>query len=48
MSLREVYNWRNCRHFPCEIGTALMVMDWVRLGKPTKLISQRKIHDSLY
>jgi hypothetical protein len=48
MSLREVYNWRNRRHFPCMIGTALLVMDWVRLGKPTKLVSQRKIQGSFY
>jgi hypothetical protein len=47
ISVREVYNWRNRRHFPCMIGTALFVMDWVRLGKPTKLVSQDSIMTSM-
>jgi len=43
VSLRTVYFWRNRRNFPREIGTALMVMDWVGKGKPTKLVSQREL-----
>lgn len=43
ISLRAVYYWRYGRTFPREIGIALMVMDWVREGKPTKLVSQRKL-----
>jgi len=46
ISVREVYNWRNRRHFP-RIGTVLFVMDWVRLGKPTKLVSQHSIMTSM-
>ena len=43
ISLRAVYAWRNGRNFPRDIGTALLVMDWVREGKPTKLVSQREL-----
>jgi len=43
LTVRAVYNWRNRRHFPCEIGTVLLVMDWVAAGKPTKLEYQSEI-----
>jgi len=48
ISLRQVYNWRNRVCFPHDIGCALLVVDWVAAGKPTKLVSQREIYDSLY
>jgi len=48
ISLRQVYNWRNRVSFPHDIGIALEVMDWVAAGKPTKLVTQRKIHDSMF
>lgn len=48
ISLRQVYNWRSSVCFPRDIGLALLVMDWVRLGKPVKLVSQREIYESLY
>jgi hypothetical protein len=43
ISLRQVYNWRNGRHFPRDIGAALVVIRWVEQGKPVKLVSQRKL-----
>jgi hypothetical protein len=43
VSLRTVYNWRNSRNFPLQLGAALVVMDWVAAGKPTKLVSQSKL-----
>ena len=48
ISLRQVYNWRNRVCFPHDIGVALHVMDWVAAGKPTKLVTQRKIYDSMF
>ena len=48
ISLRQVYNWRNSVCFPRDIGIALTVMDWVAAGKPTRLVSQRELYESLY
>jgi hypothetical protein len=46
ISLRQVYNWRNRKSFP-RIGLVLAVMDWVAAGKPTKLVGQREIMQSM-
>ena len=42
-SLRTIYRWRNNEDFPRNIGTALVVIDWNKQGKPIKLETRARI-----
>lgn len=43
IDLRTVYRWRAGESFPRNISTVLIVLDWVRIGKPIKQQSQKEI-----
>ena len=43
IDIRTVYRWRSGESFPRNIGSMLVVLDWVREGKPIKQQTQREL-----
>jgi len=37
---RTIQNWKEGRTFPAKIQVALLVVSWVKNGKPRKLVTQ--------
>ncbi len=46
--ITTVIRWKSGRLFPSEIGTPILVIQWVDKGKPLKMISQADISSSTF